>query len=277
MALNYFSITPARVSAADKKPGHSDLVYFALHAEATSWAIPTPTVVPGSSKKITSAHTFPTDKGFFSIQAKASSIEPTADAAGERGGQVATYKTKVIIKGDDAVINEFVENILNEDLVFIFNDPVCGVDRFVQLGSRCTPANIEGFAFRGGSKGAGGFKEYEFVVASPDKFFYEGAVTMATETNLAVAPLTMVEDITSGGLKITVMPNDIAATGTELQRSTMLNMSSPTNVTGASNVYTQTGLAADADYYFRARNTAGAAGILKGPWTAVFSVKTNPI
>ncbi len=178
MAFTYAHLNAAVIGAADRKPGQSDVLLFAPQGDFTVIGAPVgPFVAAGDSKKITTAHTFPVGKGFVEIQCKAKSVEGGGDASGEAGGQVATYKYKCIVKGDSAVILEFLENMLNEDGVFLFNDPSCGVDNYVQLGSKCSPAQIGGFAFRGGSRAAGGFKEYEFTVESADKFFYSGVVT----------------------------------------------------------------------------------------------------
>lgn len=181
--INLRSITPATIAAADKKPGYADLVYFCAHAAVTAWAPTLSNGTPGATKRILTDHTI--TGGVLMIQAKAKSIDATSEAAGEAGGQVLTYKYKVIVKGDSPEINELLEAILNEDLTFWFNDPVCGQTNLVQIGSKCTPANISGFAFRSGNRGAGGFKEYEFSVDCPDKFWYEGALEEANTTPVA--------------------------------------------------------------------------------------------
>jgi hypothetical protein len=178
MAFNFGHINAAKIAAADKKPGHSDVALMAVLGSFTLCQVPTaPFANPGDSKKITTAHTFPANSGFVELQCKSKSIEPGGDASGEAGGQVINYKYKVIVKGDSAEILEWIENMLNEDMVWLFNSPQCGVDEYVQIGSRCNPAIISGFAPRGGSRGAGGFKEYEFIVESADKFFYSATVT----------------------------------------------------------------------------------------------------
>jgi hypothetical protein len=266
--LNYKSITAAVVAAADKKPGHSDVVLISPTSEFTTIAIPTaPFVNPGDSKKITADHTFPTNAGWKKIQCKANSIDPTGDAAGEAGGQVAKYKYKIIIKGDSPHINEFVENLLNEDIIALFNDPVCGVDNYVQLGSACTPANLSGWAFRGGNKTAGGFKEYEFTIESSDKFFYEGTVTMAVEDPILASV---------GILNVTA----IASTSIALDWESTLNTDeyeihfgiSPiftghaTETSATSNV-TLTGLTPEEIIYIRVR--AVGEGYANGPWSQI--------
>ncbi|MDH7463976.1 hypothetical protein QEG73_21925 [Chitinophagaceae bacterium 26-R-25] len=178
MPFSFGNITPQVIADADKKPGHSDVVLFARVADFETIATPTsPWAAPGDSVKITTAHAFPEGGGFFSLQCKAKSIDPTGDAQGEAGGQVPTFKYKCIVKGDSPEILEWVLQALNEDFVVLFNSPECGKDEYIQIGGKCTPANLNSFAFRGGNKGNGGFKEYEFVVESSDKFFYNGTVT----------------------------------------------------------------------------------------------------
>src|SRR3990170_7654222 len=100
MAFNYGHINAATVLAADKKPGHSDVALMAPTGIFTDIKIPVaPFTLPGASKKITTAHTFAVDEGFVELQAKAKSIEPGGDSQGEAGGQMITYKYKVIVKG----------------------------------------------------------------------------------------------------------------------------------------------------------------------------------
>jgi hypothetical protein len=266
MSISYRSITSTVIAAADKKPGHSDLVLWSPQSAFTTIAIPTaPFTTPGASKTITANHTFPTNGGFMSIQAKAKSIDGTADAAGEAGGQVINYKYKVIIKGDSAQINEWFENAANEDSVWIFNDPVCGVDRFVQIGSACTPAVLSGLAYRSGSKGAGGFKEYEFTVESSDKFFYEGDITMANED----PTLDSVGSVSVAGLTDSEVNLDWASTGNtdeyEIEYGTSSTFVAATQTTSASSNINLTGLTASTLYYIRVRATG--AGYADGPWT----------
>lgn len=267
-SFNYRSITPQVISAANKKPGHSDTVLFAPTSDFTLIALPTgPFLLPGSTKKITANHTFPPNAGWKTFQCKPKSVDPTADAAGEAGGQVPNYKFKCIIKGDDAVINEFVENLLNEDIISLFNDPVCGQTRWIQVGSACTPANIAGFAFRGGTKSAGGFPEYEFSVESSDRFYYFGDIVMAVEDpQLGAITSLSFRSITATTLTVegTIYVDD--ATGYDMEKSLHANFSvlHGTRVSQASKEFAVTGLTANQQYHFRMRATA--PGFIPGPW-----------
>lgn len=174
--MNFVSITPQVIAAADKKPGYSDLLYWCLQADVETWAPTLSDGTPGATKKITGDHTLFAGKTVKTIQCKPKSIDGTADSQGEVGAAVITWKQKIIIKGDSATINEFFEGILNEDIVAWFNDPTCGVTNLIQFGSKCTPAQISSPTFRSGSRGAGGLKEHELVIECPDKFFYGGTL-----------------------------------------------------------------------------------------------------
>jgi hypothetical protein len=236
------------------------------HSAFTTIAKPVaPFTTPGASKTITASHTFPTNAGFMLVQAKAKSIDGTADAAGEAGGQVINYKYKVIVKGDSAQINEWFENAANEDGIWIFNDPVCGVDRYVQIGSSCTPAVLSGLAYRSGSKGAGGFKEYEFTVESSDKFFYEGDITMAVED----PALEDVGTLTITGLSDTGFTLDwvLVDDAEEYEITVATNAGFTTGVVGYERTESDvpvTGLTANTLYYVRVRPIA--AGFTSGPY-----------
>lgn len=273
MSFNYRSITAGVIAAADKKPGHSDVVLFSPTSAFDTIALPTaPFTAMGATKRITANHTFPVNGGWKSIQAKAKSIDATADASGEAGGQVINYKYKVIMKGDSAEINEWFENAANEDGIWLFNDPVCGVNNYVQLGSKCTPAVLSGLAFRSGSKGAGGFKEYEFVVESSDKFFYEGDITMAVEDPVLDAiPLLTVTEVSD--TEVTIDWADVAnADSYEVQYSTSSSFAAPTTLEPATSIQAITGLTASTTYYIRVR--AVATGYAPGPWETISVVTT---
>jgi hypothetical protein len=271
MSFNYRSITAGVIAAADKKPGHSDVVLFSPTSAFDTIALPTaPFTAMGATKRITANHTFPVNGGWKSIQAKAKSIDATADASGEAGGQVINYKYKVIMKGDSAEINEWFENAANEDGIWLFNDPVCGVNNYVQLGSKCTPAVLSGLAFRSGSKGAGGFKEYEFVVESSDKFFYEGDITMANE-NPVLGSVGILNVVSFDGTEIVLDWADVAnAEEYEIEHGSNYFFTSnvTTQATSETSNYTiTTGIFAGEVKYIRVR--AVAAGYAPGPWSEV--------
>jgi hypothetical protein len=259
MATNFYNISRAVIADAQKKPGHSDVMRLCPASWITTWASTLNDGTPGSKKRIPGNHTFAAGKNPLEVIMKPKSVEPTGDAQGEVGGQVQNYKYKCIIKGDSATIQEFVEDILNEDLVAWFNDPTCGVDAFTQVGGECTPAQISGWAFRGGSKGNGGFKEYEFTIESADKFFYEGALADYVDPDLQLA--TPSEPIVSGlaATTATVTWGDVPnAVSYEIQRSTSPAFTAPVSETIADPTVAKayTGLVTATTYYFRVRAVA---------------------
>lgn len=273
--INYRSVTASVIAASDKKPGHSDRVLFAPTSTFTLIANPTgPFTNPGDTKRITANHTFPVNGGFKEFNCKARSVEPTADASGEAGGQVPLYKWKCIIKGDGPHINEFVENLLNEDIIALFNDPVCGQNNYVQAGSQCTPAEIAGFAFRGGTKSAGGFKEYEFMIQSSDKFFYSGIVTMAVENPIL--------DSVGAVVVVSVSNTEVSLNWADTANATTYEIDYALNEAFSSGLQSTTreisaavitSLTANTTYYVRIRATA--IGYAAGPWTVVAFTTTN--
>lgn len=176
---NFSNITPAVVSASKLKPGYSDTVTFAPIAEFTTIAAPGAYSSPGDKKKITTAHTFAVGKGFSQIKAKSGRVrQEGTTAVGEVGGWVPSYKYGITIKGHSAVIEEIIEEMMNEEFIFLFNSPECGVNEYEQLGSSCNPAKLESFANKSGNKGEGGTCEFELVFASSDHYFYSGTVTL---------------------------------------------------------------------------------------------------
>lgn len=179
MAYNFSNITAATIAAAESKPGHSDVLMFAPIEEFTLVQKPGTYTVAGDKKKITTAHTFPTGKGFASVKAKSGTVreEPQAPV-GEPGGWVPKHRYVFEIKGHSAVIEEWVEELLNAEGIFMFNSPECGVNAYVQLGSECDPAKVVELTAQSGGKGEGGSKRYSVSVESSEKYFYSGTVTI---------------------------------------------------------------------------------------------------
>lgn len=277
MSINYVNITPTVVAAADKKPGHSDILYLQRTSAFTAIAGALADGTPGATKRVTTDHTFPVNEGFLKIHCKAKSIDPTGDAQGEAGGQVPNYKYKVIIKGDSPTILEFVENILNEDLIAIFNGPVCGVDDFVQVGNECSPAQISGFAFRAGSRGNGGFKEYEFTIESSEKMFYEGTITEHVDaSNILDGVGTIVASLVEDTSFVVTWTAVDDATGYEVDFGTSSSFAGATqdDITPPTVTDTLDSLTADTTYYVRIRAISSVTGIAAGPYSYI-TVKTD--
>ena len=179
MAYNFSNITAATIAAAESKPGHSDVVLFAPLEEFTAVQKPGTWAAPGDKKKITTAHTFPATKGFASLKAKSGTVreEPQAPV-GEKGGWVPKHRFIFEIKGHSALIEEWVEELLNAEGIFLFNSPECGTNAYVQLGSECDPATVVDLTSQSGVKNEGGSKKYILAVESSEKYFYSGTVTV---------------------------------------------------------------------------------------------------
>jgi hypothetical protein len=176
---NFSNITTTVVGNADVKPGHSDVALFAPIEEFLVLSNPSTYAVAGDRKKITTAHTFSSPKGFAQMRAKSGSVrQEGSNAVGEKGGLVPVYQYLITVKGHSAVIEEWLEEALNSDGIWLFNSPECGVNAYVQLGSSCNPAQISAYTSKSGSRNDGGVREYEITIQSNDKYWYSGAVTI---------------------------------------------------------------------------------------------------
>lgn len=181
MPYNFNNITAAVVGAADVKPGHSDIALFAPLADFTTIQKPATWAAAGDFKKIATAHTFPALKGFAQLKAKKGQVRQEGSAAvGEAGGLVPNYQYLIAIKGHSAAIEEWLEQAMNEEGIWLFNDPTCGLNNYVQLGSECNPAQITAYTSKSGSRNDGGVREYEITIQSADKYWYSGTVTVKT-------------------------------------------------------------------------------------------------
>jgi hypothetical protein len=179
VAFNFSNITPAIASEADVMPGHSDIALFAPIYEFTTIATPAAWAAAGDSKKITTAHTFAALKGFAQLKSKSGRVrEEGSNAVGEKGGLVPVYQYIITVKGQSAVIEEWLEEAMNLEGIWLFNSPECGVNEYIQLGSSCNPAEISAYTSKSGSRNDGGVREYEITIQSNDKYWYSGTVTV---------------------------------------------------------------------------------------------------
>jgi hypothetical protein len=269
MSYNFSNISRAVIAAADKKPGHSDVLYMVQHSKVTTFASALNDDTPGSTKRIITDHTIA--GGVLVFQLKPKSVKPTGDSQGEAGGQVRNFKYEVTIKGDSPIIEEFFDQGINEDWVAFFNDPICDQVKLLQVGGKCSPANISGYSYKGGSRGEGGVKEHTFSIESTDRYWYEGTLTEKENSELADPTIVSFSAVTDTTLSVS-WPAVTNAESYTVQRSTSADFSSPTSntVTAPTVTLAVTGLTAATLYYFRVKaNATGytSSGYTKGAIT----------
>jgi hypothetical protein len=174
-----------KMAKADQKNvegGYKNVVLFAPVADATSWAKPTDTPAAlGDRVTITDNHVFSAGNGFISLVTKKHSVTSTAETTGEDGAKSLTWKAKFTILGDSASTLESMQEMLNDDLIFLLKDQDClnATDR-VQFGDECTSPDIN-ITFDGKTTKEG-LKEYTLELSvKAKKFFYLGDVTEKPE------------------------------------------------------------------------------------------------
>lgn len=133
--------------------------------------------VAGDTKIISGTHTFLTGKGFVDITLYREGSEGDGDFKGDPGFNVPEYNYKGLIVGDEAEVNELVEEIVNTGLIVLIKDPKCTSDRYIQLGCGCDPAIMTSGKFSTGQRLGGGKKGYLITFTSPCKNDYTGTVT----------------------------------------------------------------------------------------------------
>lgn len=133
----------------------------------------------GDATEITTAHTFTSPDGFFSWDAKQHSVSIKGTTTGDDGAHEIEWAGEFTIIGDSASTQEQLTNTLNDDVIALFKEADClTTDGYVQLGDECISPS---FKVEFDSKTtAGGKKEYKVTVTCKRKFFYTGAITMAS-------------------------------------------------------------------------------------------------
>lgn len=169
------------VSSSEKRAGYSDVILIAEVAKFTSIASPGAYAAAGDSKKISTAHTFPAGppvEGFYELRGKRGTTGGDGESIGESGGGLMEYKPSVDVVGDNAEMCEYIENLLNKEVIMLLGSPVCdSADPYVQFGGSCSPAEVEKVTLRTGKKTEGGLKVYTITFKTTEKFFYSGTVT----------------------------------------------------------------------------------------------------
>lgn len=175
MATNYAKITKAEQH--NTGGGYKNVVMFAQLATFLTLAAPVdPPVNIGDSKLISADHTFDVSDGFISWLCKKNSVTTTSETQGEDGANYLVHKAKFVLLGDGASTLEQVENLLNDENIFLMRDQECKSSEYVQFGDDCvTPSAQVTFD---GKTTADGLKEYTVeLTVKQKKYFYTGAVT----------------------------------------------------------------------------------------------------
>jgi hypothetical protein len=172
-------VTAATVSSSERKAGFSDQILIQEVAKFLSIAAPGTYTNPGDSKKIATAHTFAADEGFFQLRGKRGTVSADGESKGEEGGGLMEYKPKFQVVADNAVMAEYIEELLNREIIVLLGAPKCSSsDPYQQYGGSCSPAVVEKVTLKTGEEKDGGLKVYEITLVSTEKFFYSGTVTM---------------------------------------------------------------------------------------------------
>lgn len=168
----------AKADEVNKEGGYKNKVFFCPIADFLSIKKPVgPFVNPGDKFKIATAHTFTAPAGFISFDCKKHAVTTTAETTGEDGSKSLTYKFKFVLLGDDAITQEYLETMLNDDVLVLVKDQDClNATDHTQFGDEClTPDFTVTFD---GKTTKEGLKEWNIEGSVKGKrFFYSAAVT----------------------------------------------------------------------------------------------------
>ena len=168
----------AKADLTNQDGGYKNVLFFAPVDTFTSIKKPTPTPAAlGDKKKITTAHTFGEDDGFISLLSKLHSVTLKGATVGEEGAQSMEWTFEGVILGDNAVLQEELEELLNDNCIWLLKDQDClNSTDFVQLGDECVFPAIK-LEFDGKTTKEG-MKEYKITgTIKGKKFFYNATVT----------------------------------------------------------------------------------------------------
>jgi hypothetical protein len=133
--------------------------------------------VPGSSIRITEAHTFLAGKGWEELYTTLDTGELTGESVGERDSRTTNPKVVAMHPGLYAEALEFGEKAKGDEFIVLVEQ----LDStFVQLGQDGLECDIT-YSF-GSGKVSGGYNGLTFNIESfGPVFIYEGAITMKPE------------------------------------------------------------------------------------------------
>lgn len=174
---NYANITTA--TQANKDGGFKPAVYFNPIADITTWVYPTAAgLVLGDSTNIASAHTWGTNKGAYTHEAKIGSVTLTQESQGDEGARVPVWTLRYKVLGVDAATIEQMKNKLNAQLVYWVKDANCLVsNNYFQLGDECNPVTVEtSFDGKDNLATSTAQKEWEIVVRCRKLYTFAAAL-----------------------------------------------------------------------------------------------------
>lgn len=174
---NYANI--ANSTQTYKDGGFKPIIYFNPTADITTWVYPTGAgSTLGDKTNIATAHTWGTNKGAFSWEAKLGTVALTGESAGDEGAKVPIWTVKVKVLGLNAATVDQMVNALNDNKVMWFKDSNCTVaDYFYQLGDECNPITVS-WAFDGKDNlpTSTSLKEWEITFQSKKLYTYAAAL-----------------------------------------------------------------------------------------------------
>jgi hypothetical protein len=166
-----------KIQKADQKNtegGYKNVVNFCKVTDFLTTAKP---AVAGS-RSITADHTFGAGKGFTSWLCTKHSVTTTAETTGDVSKSLI-HKAKFSLLGDSSSTLEQVEEMLNDENIFMLKDQDClNATEFIQFGDECSTPDVS-VSFDGKTTKEG-MKEYTVELSvKGKKFFYSGALTQA--------------------------------------------------------------------------------------------------
>lgn len=177
MAFNYKSRT--RTDVKNAKPGYNNIIWLAPRSAFLELQEPVlPGVAAGDTVTIKTAHTFGVGEGFIQLYCQPDSVEANATLVGPKGAKRLKHQPKFNVQGDDPVLLEMMNALINEDLILIFKDANCPGGQLVQYGCDCQPVNVSEGEFTSSNTGADdGQKAWVITAAASCKYFYDSTIT----------------------------------------------------------------------------------------------------
>lgn len=155
MAYDFFQENPDNVKGGDT-PGHDALIYIGLYSKFTTIAVPSDTPsAEGDTLIITDDHIFGVDDGFVKMTGFRDGAEVKTKSVGEEAFQTIESELELFNVGDHAPLKEKLLNYMNQKVVVLYRDPVCGSTRVQQLGNKCEGAIISMLEGGSGNKKGG--------------------------------------------------------------------------------------------------------------------------